>query len=66
MGLKNHPIHLHGHNFYVLAQGFGNYDPAKDSQKFNLFNRQEHNTTVVPVRIWAVIRFQTNNLGKNH
>ncbi|KAL9996087.1 putative laccase [Helianthus debilis subsp. tardiflorus] len=28
IGIENHPIHLHRFNFYVLAQGFGNYDAA--------------------------------------
>uniref|UniRef100_A0A6V7QU50 Plastocyanin-like domain-containing protein n=1 Tax=Ananas comosus var. bracteatus TaxID=296719 RepID=A0A6V7QU50_ANACO len=27
VGFENHPIHLHGFNFFVLAQGAGNYDP---------------------------------------
>ncbi|KAA8516344.1 hypothetical protein F0562_016637 [Nyssa sinensis] len=34
--VENHPIHLHGFSFYVLAQGFGNYDPLNDPKKFNL------------------------------
>ncbi|KAA8518979.1 hypothetical protein F0562_016247 [Nyssa sinensis] len=33
VGLENHPIHLHGFNFYVLAQGFGNYDSVNDPKK---------------------------------
>ncbi|GJS41523.1 RNA-directed DNA polymerase, eukaryota [Tanacetum coccineum] len=63
IGAENHPMHLHGMNFYVLAQGFGNYNPATDSQKFNLVNPQERNTLGVPVGGWAVIRFRANNPG---
>ncbi|CAL5388481.1 unnamed protein product [Camellia sinensis] len=63
VGIENHPIHLHGFNFYVLAQGFGNYDPINDPQKFNLINPQIRNTIGVPVGGWAVIRFQANNPG---
>ncbi|KAK1437122.1 hypothetical protein QVD17_02907 [Tagetes erecta] len=63
IGIENHPMHLHGFNFYVLAQGFGNYDPANDPNKFNLINPQERNTLGVPVGGWAVIRFQANNPG---
>ncbi|XP_070037428.1 laccase-7-like [Nicotiana tomentosiformis] len=63
IGIENHPIHLHGFNFYVLAQGFGNYNPAVDRKKFNLFNPQERNTIGVPVGGWAVIRFRANNPG---
>ena len=27
---ENHPMHLHGYNFYVVGQGFGNYNPKTD------------------------------------
>ncbi|KAF8403042.1 hypothetical protein HHK36_011137 [Tetracentron sinense] len=63
IGVENHPIHLHGFNFYVLAQGFGNYDSQTDEKKFNLVNPQERNTIAVPVGGWAVIRFRANNPG---
>ncbi|KAJ0449633.1 putative laccase [Helianthus annuus] len=63
LGIENHPMHLHGFNFYVLAQGFGNYDPANDTRKFNMVNPQERNTLGVPVGGWAVIRFRANNPG---
>ncbi|KAK1437121.1 hypothetical protein QVD17_02906 [Tagetes erecta] len=63
IGIENHPMHLHGFNFYVLAQGFGNYDPTNDPRKFNLVNPQERNTLGVPVGGWAVIRFRANNPG---
>ncbi|KAK4480996.1 hypothetical protein RD792_011864 [Penstemon davidsonii] len=63
IGIENHPIHLHGFNFYVLAQGFGNYNPAVDSNKFNFVNPQERNTIAVPVGGWAVVRFRANNPG---
>ncbi|CAA0836333.1 Laccase-7 [Striga hermonthica] len=63
LGIENHPIHLHGFNFYVLAQGFGNYNANVDSKKFNFQNPQERNTIAVPVGGWAVIRFRANNPG---
>lgn len=63
LAVENHPIHLHGFNFHVLAQGFGNYDAINDSKKFNLVNPQTRNTIAVPVGGWAVIRFQANNPG---
>ncbi|CAK7333601.1 unnamed protein product [Dovyalis caffra] len=63
LGVENHPMHIHGLNFHVLAQGFGNYDPIKDSKKFNLVNPQSRNTIGVPVGGWAVIRFIVNNPG---
>ncbi|XP_027336766.1 laccase-7-like [Abrus precatorius] len=60
---ENHPIHIHGFNFHVLAQGFGNYNSTIDEPKFNLNNPQIRNTIAVPVGGWAVIRFQANNPG---
>ncbi|KAK8613161.1 hypothetical protein V6N13_100934 [Hibiscus sabdariffa] len=63
IGKDNHPMHLHGFDFYVLAQGFGNYNPATDQRKFNLFNPQMRNTVSVPFGGWAVIRFVANNPG---
>ncbi|GMN47806.1 hypothetical protein TIFTF001_016970 [Ficus carica] len=61
--VESHPIHVHGFNFHVLAQGFGNYDATNDSKKFNLVNPQMRNTIAVPTGGWAVIRFQANNPG---
>ncbi|KAK7849621.1 laccase-7 [Quercus suber] len=46
VGIENHPIHIHGFNFHVLAQGFGNYDSVNDQGKFNFVNPQ--------TRIWLV------------
>ncbi|WVZ16564.1 hypothetical protein V8G54_009546 [Vigna mungo] len=36
---QNHPMHLHGYDFHVLAQGFGNFNDT-DRAKFNLVNPQ--------------------------
>ncbi|GMP52443.1 hypothetical protein CsSME_00018252 [Camellia sinensis var. sinensis] len=63
LGIEMHPMHLHGFNFHVLAQGFGNYDPINDPKKFNLINPQVRNTIGVPTGGWVVIRFQANNPG---
>lgn len=63
LGIENHPIHVHGFNFHVLAQGFGNYDAVNDPKKFNFINPQARNTIAVPVGGWAAIRFQANNPG---
>ncbi|CAL5210870.1 unnamed protein product [Lathyrus oleraceus] len=63
LGTENHPIHIHGFNFHVLAQGFGNYNATRDEPKFNFDNPQLRNTIAVPVGGWSVIRFQANNPG---
>ncbi|BAF29536.2 Os12g0258700 [Oryza sativa Japonica Group] len=60
---ESHPMHLHGFNFFVLAQGFGNYNETTDPAKFNLVDPQERNTVAVPTGGWAVIRFVADNPG---
>ncbi|CAM0145679.1 unnamed protein product [Urochloa decumbens] len=60
---ENHPIHIHGYDFYILAQGFGNFDAAKDGLLFNLDDPPMRNTVAVPVNGWAVIRFVADNPG---
>ncbi|XP_068669434.1 laccase-7-like [Aristolochia californica] len=62
-GTENHPMHLHGFSFLILAQGFGNFNRETDEKKFNLVNPQQRNTIAVPVGGWAVVRFQANNPG---
>lgn len=62
---ENHPIHLHGFNFFVVGRGLGNFfDLKKDSQKFNLVDPVERNTVGVPSGGWTAIRFRADNPGK--
>ncbi|KAL5211033.1 hypothetical protein ABZP36_006656 [Zizania latifolia] len=60
---EEHPMHIHGYHFYVLATGFGNYDPRRDAAKFNLVDPPSRNTVGVPVGGWAVVRFVADNPG---
>ncbi|KAF3619459.1 putative leucine-rich repeat receptor-like protein kinase IMK3-like [Capsicum annuum] len=60
---ENHPIHLHGYDFYIIAEGFGNFNPKTDTAKFNLVDPPLRNTASVPVNGWAVIRFVADNPG---
>lgn len=60
---ENHPIHLHGYDFYILAEGFGNFNPATDTSKFNLVDPPLRNTASLPVKGWTVIRFVADNPG---
>lgn len=64
LGVESHPLHLHGFNFFVVGQGFGNYDPTKDPSKFNLVDPVERNTIGVPAGGWVAIRFLADNPGK--
>ncbi|KAK8613169.1 hypothetical protein V6N13_100939 [Hibiscus sabdariffa] len=63
IGVENHPMHIHGVNFHVLAQGFGNYNADEHRIMFNLVDPQIRNTIGVPVGGWAVLRFTANNPG---
>ncbi|KAJ0789000.1 putative laccase [Helianthus annuus] len=60
---ENHPIHLHGYDFYILAEGFGNFNPKTDTAKFNLVDPPLRNTVSLPIKGWAVIRFVADNPG---
>ncbi|KAI3896072.1 hypothetical protein MKX03_005891 [Papaver bracteatum] len=63
LGAESHPLHLHGYNFFVMGQGFGNYDPINDPAKFNLVDPVERNTVGVPSGGWVAIRFRADNPG---
>ncbi|PSR95069.1 Laccase-4 like [Actinidia chinensis var. chinensis] len=60
---ENHPIHLHGFNFFAVGRGLGNYNPKKDPKKFNLVDPVERNTIGVPSGGWTAIRFRADNPG---
>ncbi|CAK8565882.1 unnamed protein product [Lathyrus sativus] len=60
---ENHPIHLHGFNFFVVGRGQGNFDSRKDTKKFNLVDPVERNTVGVPAGGWTAIRFRADNPG---
>ncbi|PNT65768.1 hypothetical protein BRADI_3g02290v3 [Brachypodium distachyon] len=59
----SNPMHLHGHDFFVLAQGFGKFDEKKDVKTYNLVDPPVRNTVHVPIYGWAAIRFVTKNPG---
>lgn len=60
---ENHPLHLHGFNFYAVGRGLGNYNPKNDSKSFNLVDPVERNTIGVPSGGWVAIRFRADNPG---
>ncbi|KAL6144082.1 hypothetical protein ACLB2K_054777 [Fragaria x ananassa] len=62
-GSANHPMHLHGHSFYVLGFGFGNYFAERDSKTFNLIDPPYVSTFITPKKGWLAIRFIANNPG---
>ncbi|XP_062172486.1 laccase-4-like [Alnus glutinosa] len=60
---ENHPVHLHGFNFFEVGRGLGNYNPKQDPKKFNLVDPVERNTIGVPTGGWTAIRFRADNPG---
>lgn len=56
-----HPIHQHGHDFFILAQGSGTYD--SDSVTLNLDNPPRRDTAVLPASGYLVLAFETDNPG---
>uniref|UniRef100_I1NT92 Laccase n=1 Tax=Oryza glaberrima TaxID=4538 RepID=I1NT92_ORYGL len=62
-GAESHPLHMHGFNFFVVGQGFGNYDPVNDPANYNLVDPVERNTVSVPTGGWVAVRFLADNPG---
>ncbi|CAI9098402.1 OLC1v1035046C2 [Oldenlandia corymbosa var. corymbosa] len=60
---ENHPLHLHGFNFFAVGRGLGNYNPNVDPKNFNLVDPVERNTIGVPSGGWVAIRFRADNPG---
>ncbi|CAL5445252.1 unnamed protein product [Camellia sinensis] len=63
LNFENHPIHVHGHNFFIVGKGFGNFDAANHPVFYNLADPPERNTVAVPSGGWAAIRLKANNPG---
>ncbi|KAL9237672.1 hypothetical protein vseg_012193 [Gypsophila vaccaria] len=59
----DHPMHLHGHSFYVVGTGFGNFDKHTDPKSYNLVDPPLQNTVTVLKNGWTTIRFTANNPG---
>ncbi|KAJ7563966.1 hypothetical protein O6H91_03G132200 [Diphasiastrum complanatum] len=62
LATENHPIHLHGFNFFVVGKGFGNFKPS-DNSSFNLVDPPQRNTVGVPAGGWIALRFKADNPG---
>ncbi|GAV59979.1 Cu-oxidase domain-containing protein/Cu-oxidase_2 domain-containing protein/Cu-oxidase_3 domain-containing protein [Cephalotus follicularis] len=60
---ENHPMHLHGFNFYLVGKGTGNFDNHTDPQSYNLVDPPQLNTIGVPKNGWSTIRFFAKNPG---
>lgn len=58
-----HPIHLHGHDFYILGQGVGLFDRNTDPAKLRWNNPMRRDTAFLPAGGWIVFAFPTDNPG---
>lgn len=56
-----HPIHLHGFDFFVLAQGSGTY--TSGTTTLNLDNPPRRDTAMLPSSGYLVLAFETDNPG---
>ncbi|CAG8588829.1 5052_t:CDS:10, partial [Dentiscutata heterogama] len=56
----DHPFHLHGHNFFIMAISSSG---KPDTKLYNLVDPPLRDTITIPSGGWAVIRFMINNPG---
>lgn len=56
----SHPMHIHGHNFQVLATGTGTWD---GSTIVNAANPQRRDTQIVPPNGYLVVQYELDNPG---
>ncbi|RHZ82443.1 hypothetical protein Glove_109g296 [Diversispora epigaea] len=59
----DHPFHLHGHNFWIVAQGPGAFLSNISKSSYNLKNPVIRDTTMVPRLSHVVIRYIADNPG---
>ncbi|EEF31822.1 laccase-15 [Ricinus communis] len=60
---QDHPMHLHGHSFYVVGTGLGNFDFEEDPKSYNLVDPPYLNTATLPMNGWLAVRFRAINPG---
>ncbi|KAK1657678.1 extracellular dihydrogeodin oxidase/laccase [Colletotrichum godetiae] len=59
---QDHPMHLHGHDFWVLDSGYGNFD-SNQTDRLALVNAPRRDVAMMPGSGYLVIAFKTNNPG---
>ncbi|KAH8682591.1 laccase 3 [Xylariales sp. PMI_506] len=57
----SHPMHLHGHDFWILSQGAGNYSAT--TTELNFDNPPRRDVVQLPGGGHVVIAFKTDNPG---
>ncbi|KAI9727714.1 MAG: hypothetical protein M1828_005942 [Chrysothrix sp. TS-e1954] len=56
-----HPIHLHGHDFFVIGSDVGPYNEA--TAKLNWANPTRRDTASLPASGWLALAWRSNNPG---
>lgn len=56
-----HPLHLHGHDFWVLGQGSGTYDES--TAELSTVNVPRRDVVLLPASGWVAFAFITDNPG---
>ncbi|WCJ17944.1 laccase 14 [Euphorbia peplus] len=60
---QDHPMHLHGHSFYVVGSGPGDFDFEVGPKTYNLVDPAYMNTATLPQSGWLAVRFFALNPG---
>lgn len=58
-----HSMYLHGHKFYVVGEGYGNFNSTTDPETYNVVDPPYLSSASLPVKGWLSIRFKANNPG---
>lgn len=58
----DHPFHLHGHKFWLMARGTGRL-PWSGASAWNAMNPLRRDTLLVPAYTWAVLRVRLDHAG---
>lgn len=58
-----HPIHLHGHDFAILAQSTANYSVTESAKTFNFNNPPRRDVALLPAGGYLAIAFKPDNPG---
>lgn len=58
-----HPIHLHGHDVYVLGQGTGKFSASNATGILNFVEPTRRDTVTLPALGWLAVAFESDNPG---
>ena len=58
-----HPMHLHGHDFFILGQKGNDIFSNSSISSLTFSNPPRRDTAILPAGGWLVIAFQTDNPG---